>query len=123
MLPICVRSWWHSGKRTRTETSMDTFIAGLNPATNALALEASSPQQGDFRLLGPPSGQGTGSGTRTRNRRAPADLRAGSLATVPPTLANLPGTHISCRHRFALKTCQWVSSPIASVKRKWMGLT
>ncbi|GFN92439.1 hypothetical protein PoB_001894500 [Plakobranchus ocellatus] len=48
-------------------------------------LYIASPQQGDLRLLGPPSGQGTGSGARTRNRRVPADLRADSLATVPPT--------------------------------------
>ncbi|GFN86699.1 hypothetical protein PoB_001320500 [Plakobranchus ocellatus] len=45
-----------------------------------------SPQQGDLRLSGPPSGQGAGSGVRTRDRRIPADIRADSLATVPPTL-------------------------------------
>ncbi|GFN82943.1 retrovirus-related pol polyprotein from transposon opus [Plakobranchus ocellatus] len=44
-----------------------------------------SPQQGDLRLSGPPSGQGTGSGARTRDRRVPADLRADSQATVLPT--------------------------------------
>ncbi|GFO01885.1 hypothetical protein PoB_002839000, partial [Plakobranchus ocellatus] len=44
-----------------------------------------SPQQGDLRLLGPPSGQGTGSRARTRDRRVPADLRADSLTTGPPT--------------------------------------
>ncbi|GFN74732.1 hypothetical protein PoB_000123800 [Plakobranchus ocellatus] len=42
------------------------------------------PQQGDLRLSGPPSGQGIGGGARTRDRRVPADLRAESLATVPP---------------------------------------
>ncbi|GFO25098.1 hypothetical protein PoB_005160300 [Plakobranchus ocellatus] len=41
--------------------------------------------EGDLRLSGPPSGQGAGSGARTRDRRVPADLRADSLATVPPT--------------------------------------
>ncbi|GFO05924.1 transposon tf2-11 polyprotein [Plakobranchus ocellatus] len=30
-----------------------------------------SPQQGDLRLLGPPSGQGAGGGARTRDRRVP----------------------------------------------------
>ncbi|GFO04829.1 hypothetical protein PoB_003133400 [Plakobranchus ocellatus] len=45
----------------------------------------SSPQLGDLRLSGPPSGQGAGGGARTRDRRVPADLRADSLATVPPT--------------------------------------
>ncbi|GFN93385.1 hypothetical protein PoB_001989100 [Plakobranchus ocellatus] len=48
-------------------------------------LYIASPQQGDLRLSGPPSGQGAGSGTRTRNRRVPADLRADSQATVLPT--------------------------------------
>ncbi|GFO42323.1 hypothetical protein PoB_006882800 [Plakobranchus ocellatus] len=43
------------------------------------------PQQGDLRLSGPPSGQGTSGGAQTRNRRVPADLRADSLATVPLT--------------------------------------
>ncbi|GFO18283.1 hypothetical protein PoB_004478800 [Plakobranchus ocellatus] len=45
----------------------------------------SSPQQGDLRLSGPPSGQGGGGGARTRYRKVLADLRAGSLATVSPT--------------------------------------
>ncbi|GFN86240.1 hypothetical protein PoB_001274600 [Plakobranchus ocellatus] len=44
-----------------------------------------TPQQGDLRLLGHPSGQGAGSGARTRDRRAPAYLRADSLTTVPST--------------------------------------
>ncbi|GFN91011.1 sushi, von Willebrand factor type a, egf and pentraxin domain-containing protein 1 [Plakobranchus ocellatus] len=44
-----------------------------------------SPQQSDLRLLGAPSGQGAGSGVRTRDRMVPADLRADSLPTVPPT--------------------------------------
>ncbi|GFO01589.1 hypothetical protein PoB_002809400 [Plakobranchus ocellatus] len=48
-------------------------------------LHLASQQQGDLRLSGPPSGQGTGGGARTRNRRIPADLRVDSLATVPPT--------------------------------------
>ncbi|GFN75712.1 hypothetical protein PoB_000221800 [Plakobranchus ocellatus] len=44
-----------------------------------------SPQHGDLRFLGPPTGQGAGSGARTRDRRIPADLRAESLTAVPPT--------------------------------------
>ncbi|GFO14094.1 hypothetical protein PoB_004059900 [Plakobranchus ocellatus] len=50
------------------------------------------PQHGDLRLSGPPSGQGASDGARTRNRRVPADLRADSLSTVPPTppLASKP---------------------------------
>ncbi|GFO32416.1 hypothetical protein PoB_005892100 [Plakobranchus ocellatus] len=44
------------------------------------------PQQGDLRFSSHSSGQGAGrSGwTRTRTRRVLADLRADSLATVPP---------------------------------------
>ncbi|GFN77495.1 hypothetical protein PoB_000400100 [Plakobranchus ocellatus] len=48
-------------------------------------LYIASPQQGDLRLSGPPSGQDAGGGARTRDRRVPADIRAESLATVPPT--------------------------------------
>ncbi|GFO38633.1 ranbp-type and c3hc4-type Zinc finger-containing protein 1 [Plakobranchus ocellatus] len=48
-------------------------------------LYIASPQQGDLRLSGPPSGQGAGSGARTHDRRVPADLRADSQATVLPT--------------------------------------
>ncbi|GFO34629.1 hypothetical protein PoB_006113400 [Plakobranchus ocellatus] len=44
-----------------------------------------SPQQGDLRLSGCPSGQGVGGGARTRDRRFPANLRAASLAAVPPS--------------------------------------
>ncbi|GFN74373.1 hypothetical protein PoB_000087900 [Plakobranchus ocellatus] len=44
-----------------------------------------SPQKGDLRLSGPPSGQGAAGRTKTRDRRVPADLRADSLATVLPT--------------------------------------
>ncbi|GFO27848.1 hypothetical protein PoB_005435300 [Plakobranchus ocellatus] len=43
------------------------------------------PQQRDLRLPGPPSDQGAGGGARTRDRKVPADLRADSLATEPPT--------------------------------------
>ncbi|GFN86219.1 hypothetical protein PoB_001272500 [Plakobranchus ocellatus] len=44
-----------------------------------------SPQQGDLRLLGPPPGQGADGGARTCVRRVPADLRADSPTTEPPT--------------------------------------
>ncbi|GFO36261.1 hypothetical protein PoB_006276600 [Plakobranchus ocellatus] len=42
-------------------------------------LYIASPQQGDIRLSGLPSGQGAGAGARTRDRMA------ASLSTVPPT--------------------------------------
>ncbi|GFO27299.1 hypothetical protein PoB_005380400 [Plakobranchus ocellatus] len=48
-------------------------------------LYIASPQQGDLMLPGPPSGQGAGGRARTRDRKVPADLRADSQATVPPT--------------------------------------
>ncbi|GFN75090.1 transporter [Plakobranchus ocellatus] len=51
------------------------------------------PQQDDFRLSGPPSGQGTGGGARIRDRRVPADLRADSLATEPPKPPRSPLQH------------------------------
>ncbi|GFO00282.1 hypothetical protein PoB_002678700 [Plakobranchus ocellatus] len=41
-----------------------------------------SPQQGDLRFSGSPSGQGDGGEARIRDIRVPADLRADSLATV-----------------------------------------
>ncbi|GFO11123.1 hypothetical protein PoB_003762800 [Plakobranchus ocellatus] len=44
-----------------------------------------SPQQDDLRHSGPPSGQSAGGGARSPDRKIPADLRADSLSTVPPT--------------------------------------
>ncbi|GFO14215.1 guanine nucleotide-binding protein g(o) subunit alpha [Plakobranchus ocellatus] len=58
---------------------------GMQAARDIKLLLLASPQQGDLRLSGPPSGQGAGSGARTRDRRVPADLRADSQATVLPT--------------------------------------
>ncbi|GFN87038.1 hypothetical protein PoB_001354400 [Plakobranchus ocellatus] len=64
------RAWWH-------RLNMFSFTKFEEFRT--------IPQQGDLRLSGPPSGQDAGGGARTRDRRVPADLRADSLATVPPT--------------------------------------
>ncbi|GFO34347.1 hypothetical protein PoB_006085200 [Plakobranchus ocellatus] len=47
--------------------------------------EYASPQKSNLRLPGPPSGQGAGGEARTRERRILADIRADSLAIVPPT--------------------------------------
>ncbi|GFN93665.1 hypothetical protein PoB_002017100 [Plakobranchus ocellatus] len=44
------------------------------------------PQEDDLGFLDPPSGQGAGDEARTRDRRVPADLRAGSLFTEPPMI-------------------------------------
>ncbi|GFO35073.1 hypothetical protein PoB_006157800 [Plakobranchus ocellatus] len=54
-----------------------SFLDDRVSSTSNLCLK--SPQQGDLRLLDPPSGQGAGSGARTRDRRVTADLRAGRL--------------------------------------------
>ncbi|GFN93088.1 hypothetical protein PoB_001959400 [Plakobranchus ocellatus] len=51
-------------------------------STNSSAIVESSPQQGDLRLSGPPSGQGANGGAQIRDRKVSADLRADSLATV-----------------------------------------
>ncbi|GFO50237.1 hypothetical protein PoB_007674200 [Plakobranchus ocellatus] len=48
-------------------------------------LYTASPQQGDLRLSGLPSGQGADGGARTRDRIFPADLRADSLASSRTT--------------------------------------
>ncbi|GFN87198.1 hypothetical protein PoB_001370400 [Plakobranchus ocellatus] len=48
-------------------------------------LHKANSQQGDLSLLGLPSGPGADGRARTRDRRGPADLRADSQATVPPT--------------------------------------
>ncbi|GFO27577.1 hypothetical protein PoB_005408200 [Plakobranchus ocellatus] len=48
-------------------------------------LYRASPQQGDLRISGPPSGRDASGGARIRERMVLADLRADSLATVPPT--------------------------------------
>ncbi|GFO01929.1 endonuclease/exonuclease/phosphatase family protein [Plakobranchus ocellatus] len=50
---------------------------------------STSPQQGDLRLSGPSSGQGTGGGAQTRNRWIPTGLRADSPAIVPLTPPHL----------------------------------
>ncbi|GFO12324.1 hypothetical protein PoB_003882900 [Plakobranchus ocellatus] len=59
-----------------------TIIALVRvPRLSFRFLYMASLEQGDLRLLGPPSGQGAGGGARTRDKRAPADLREDSLAT------------------------------------------
>ncbi|GFO09528.1 hypothetical protein PoB_003603300 [Plakobranchus ocellatus] len=48
-----------------------------------------SPEQGDLRFSGPPSGQGAGGGAQICDRRVPADLKTDSLATVQPMAFHL----------------------------------
>ncbi|GFN86396.1 hypothetical protein PoB_001290200 [Plakobranchus ocellatus] len=66
-------------------STIPTKISQVEAEIHNAITSPHNPQQGDLRLSGPPSGQGAGGGARTRDRRVPADLRADSLATVPPT--------------------------------------
>ncbi|GFN82725.1 hypothetical protein PoB_000923100 [Plakobranchus ocellatus] len=47
-----------------------------------------SPQHGDLRLSGPPSGQGASGEARLCDRRVPADHMADLLSSMPPTPHN-----------------------------------
>ncbi|GFN85947.1 hypothetical protein PoB_001245300 [Plakobranchus ocellatus] len=76
-----------------------------------------TPQQGDLRLSGHASGQGASGRARTRDRRVPADLRADSLATVPPTPLKMdlrPTARVgSCQFGggdVSFTFCAWVNS-------------
>ncbi|GFO28172.1 hypothetical protein PoB_005467700 [Plakobranchus ocellatus] len=64
---------------------MDHDMVRRRRSSIHLRTTLSRAQQGDLRLSGPPSGQGTGGVARIRNRKVPTDLRADSLVTVPPT--------------------------------------
>ncbi|GFO25289.1 fam-a protein [Plakobranchus ocellatus] len=59
-------------------------------------LYKASPQQGDLKLSGPPSGQSAVGGARTRDKNVPAELWADSLATVPPTPPVIKQTRRFC---------------------------
>ncbi|GFN90921.1 hypothetical protein PoB_001742700 [Plakobranchus ocellatus] len=66
----------------RTSNKSSKRLLGIS--LEQLPTEYACPQQGDLKLLGPPSGQSTCGGARTHDRRVPADLRVDSLVTVPP---------------------------------------
>ncbi|GFO11453.1 cyclin-dependent kinase 2 [Plakobranchus ocellatus] len=78
---------------TRVLRCPDSAVAGnrwrciqhSDGAAISRCVSTGSPQRGDLKLSGPPSGQGADGGARTHDRRVPADLRADLLATVPPT--------------------------------------
>ncbi|GFO49586.1 hypothetical protein PoB_007609100 [Plakobranchus ocellatus] len=77
-------------RRVPADLRADPSVVGSSSATGHAPVISSiistpGPQQGDLRLSGPPSGQDAGGGAQTRDRMVPADLRADSLATVPPT--------------------------------------
>ncbi|GFN96662.1 hypothetical protein PoB_002316800 [Plakobranchus ocellatus] len=59
-----------------------TLRSGLD---NELGYLKACPQQDDLRLSGPPLCLGARGGARTLDKRVIADLRMGSLPTVPPT--------------------------------------
>ncbi|GFO37624.1 hypothetical protein PoB_006412900 [Plakobranchus ocellatus] len=72
--------------------------AGLKSATkrfDSWFLYIASPQQGDLRLSGPPPGQDADGKSRSCDRRIPVDLRADSLATIPPTPPRQKGLYRS----------------------------
>ncbi|GFO50614.1 hypothetical protein PoB_007711900 [Plakobranchus ocellatus] len=73
---------------TNSTREMCTHLSGPDEAPGHITTcgQLLTPHQGNLRLSGPPSGQGTDGGARTHDRRIPADIRADSLATVRPTL-------------------------------------
>ncbi|GFO38554.1 hypothetical protein PoB_006505900 [Plakobranchus ocellatus] len=91
-------------ERQEEERMRKEMTAGYRKVFEFLYI--ASPQQGDLRLSGPPSGQGAGSGARTRDRRVPADLRADSQATVLPT----PPSHLKGFPCLSITTSAWAAS-------------
>ncbi|GFN84322.1 hypothetical protein PoB_001082800 [Plakobranchus ocellatus] len=66
--------------------------------------EQARPQQGDLRLLDPPSGQGAGGGARTRNRRALADLRRTRKPLKPSNVGASEHTSYLAKQRIESRT-------------------
>ncbi|GFN82522.1 hypothetical protein PoB_000902800 [Plakobranchus ocellatus] len=91
MCPLCTPAFMTYGDTTwtLTDAALDHDTEHCQHRREKLCLSQACPQQDDLRLLGPPSGQGTGVEARTCHRRDFADIRADSLSTVPPT--PLPG--------------------------------
>ncbi|GFO00117.1 hypothetical protein PoB_002662200 [Plakobranchus ocellatus] len=75
--------WDDRGDGHPSDTTLLNTLAPVLVAHGLLT--HASPQQGDLRLSGLPSGRGIDGGARTRDRRVPANLREDSQATVPPT--------------------------------------
>ncbi|GFO21514.1 hypothetical protein PoB_004801900 [Plakobranchus ocellatus] len=90
-------------------------------------LYIASSKQGDIRLLCPPPGQGAGGWARIRDRRLTADLRADSLATVPPTppscsadmgdVRAVPLNAFSRGSTVVLPTGLWIGSGFLALER------
>ncbi|GFN92516.1 hypothetical protein PoB_001902200 [Plakobranchus ocellatus] len=62
----------------------ETVGDGYDTCVTGWTLGLEWPERWSELASGPSKGQGVGGGTRTCDRRIPADLRAGSLSTVPP---------------------------------------
>ncbi|GFN88977.1 hypothetical protein PoB_001548300 [Plakobranchus ocellatus] len=58
-------------------------------------------KDGDLKPSGPPHSQDADSGARTRGKRVPANLKADSLSTEPPT----PGTTLVQDNRHLSTSC------------------
>ncbi|GFN81349.1 hypothetical protein PoB_000785500 [Plakobranchus ocellatus] len=83
-------------RRGRVLTLQASGRAPLVTPSLAAHTATASPQQGDLRLSGPPSGQGAGGGAGTR--RVPADLRADFMdASLLTNLSYHSITSKSCR--------------------------
>ncbi|GFN86762.1 hypothetical protein PoB_001326800 [Plakobranchus ocellatus] len=94
-------SVYHQSKIVRSRAHRSSVrpgrrVVGLKPATEGSdgswrggGWYIASPQQGDLKLSGPPSGQGAGDVARTCDRRVLVDLRADSPATEPPTTPSI----------------------------------
>ncbi|GFO24344.1 hypothetical protein PoB_005084900 [Plakobranchus ocellatus] len=85
-----VVDWLYTKTKTKpwkkeNRSPQKTDHLGMEEAEAVKVCNQASPQQGDLRLLGPPSGQSAGGGARTRDGRVRADLKADSQATVSPT--------------------------------------
>ncbi|GFN84462.1 protein asunder homolog [Plakobranchus ocellatus] len=73
---ICLTNIKNQSHMEKLEGYVQEEITQLN-----MSESSELPQQGDLRLLD----QGADGGARTHDKRVPADLRADSLTTVPPT--------------------------------------
>ncbi|GFO20251.1 hypothetical protein PoB_004675600 [Plakobranchus ocellatus] len=71
-------------EKTRLILGLQTGISAVKMENKGFKMQ--SPRQDDLRLSEPSSGQGTGGGARNRDRRVPADRKAGFLSTSSPTL-------------------------------------
>ncbi|GFN95820.1 hypothetical protein PoB_002232600 [Plakobranchus ocellatus] len=78
----------YCGEQSRPPSTEDGTATGKAAIRQDLlqvqASRVSSVMTMEKWLSGPPSGQGAGGGARSSDRMVPADLRADSLATVPP---------------------------------------